>query len=108
MSDVINVTYKYIDGAHFFVSNDKDAAGLCVAHTDLKTAFDEVAKQLNVLFEHNHNQKGATFKPGASFETFKTWLDASTALAKGLDQSGMIMPASVQPWMYESNKAGAQ
>jgi hypothetical protein len=107
MSDVINVTYKYIDGAHFFVSSDKDAAGLCVAHADLKTAFDEVAKQLSVLFEHNHGQK-TDFKPGASFETFKQWLDASTALAKGFAQSGMIMPASVQPWMYESNKAGAQ
>jgi hypothetical protein len=97
----IPVTYKYVDGAHFFVSTDKAAAGLCVAHADLKTAFDEVAKQLAVLFEHNHGQKGVAFKPEASFETFKKWLDASTALAKGLDQSGTIVPGAVQPWMYE-------
>jgi hypothetical protein len=101
MSDAIKVTYKYIDGAHFFVSSDKAAAGLCAAHADLKIAYDEVAKQLNVLFEHNHGQKGTDFKPGTSFETFKKWLDAATALAKGNDKPGMIMPGAVQPWMYE-------
>jgi len=53
----IEVTYKYIDGAHFFVSDDKEALGLCVAHCDLKTAYEEVAYQLSALFEHNHNEE---------------------------------------------------
>jgi len=96
----VNVNYKYIDGAHFFVSSDKAAAGLCVAHADLKTAFNEVAKQLRVLFEHNHNIKG-TFVPGVSFDHFQKWLEASTALAKGnAEGEQMIMPAAIQPWMF--------
>jgi hypothetical protein len=102
---MINVTYKYIDGAHFFVSSDKAAAGLCVAHANLKTAFDEVANQLSVLFEHNHDIKG-TFVPSVSFDHFQKWLDASTALAKGnAEGEQMIMPAAIQPWMYSGEAA---
>ncbi len=98
MSGAIGVLYKHIDGAHFFVSYDKEGAGLCVASTDLKTAFDEVAKQLNVLFEHNHGKK-SNFQPGVPFEVFKRATDASWLIAKGADQSGMMIPASIQPWM---------
>lgn len=101
MSTTIKILYKFIDGAHFFVSNEREAAGLCVANADLKTAFDEVANQLNVLFEHNHGQK-SNFRPAVPFEVFKTAIEASQSIAKDADQSGMMMAAMIQPWMYDS------
>lgn len=101
----INVLYKCIDGAHFFVSEDKEAAGLCVAHNDLQTAFNEVSYQLGVLFEQNHGEK-CKFIPGVPFEAFAKAIAASQLVAKGADQSGMMKLASIQPWMYEL-KAGA-
>jgi hypothetical protein len=99
----IKVTYKYIDGAHFFVSSDKDAAGLCVAHADLQTAFEEVSNQLSVLFEHNRGEKW-NFKPGVPFEIFKKWAGEAFAAARDADRSGMITPASIQPWVYEGRE----
>ncbi len=44
MTKMIKVDYSYIDGAHFFSGRDPMALGLCVAHKDLKTAFEEFAK----------------------------------------------------------------
>ena len=100
MSDTIKVIHKFVDGAHFFVSDDKEAAGLCVAHPDLKTAFDEVAKQLNTLFEFNYGEK-CDFQAGVPFENFKSAVEASRLVAKGADQSGMIVSATIQPWMCD-------
>jgi len=100
MSTNVKILYKFIDGAHFFVSNEREAAGLCVANADLKTAFDEVANQLNVLFEHNHGLK-TDFRPAVPFDVFKNAIEASQLIAKGADQSGMMMAAMIQPWMYE-------
>jgi hypothetical protein len=91
------VTYKSIDGAHFFVTTDKEAAGLCVANTDLKTAFDEVAAQLSAIYAFNHGKK-CNFQPAVPFETFKGTLDAIQQAAKASDQSGMIVANTVQPW----------
>jgi hypothetical protein len=48
----IKIAYKYVDGMHFFVPDDKEAAGLCVAHENLETAWEEVNTQLTVLFRH--------------------------------------------------------
>jgi hypothetical protein len=96
----IKILYKFIDGAHFFVSNEREAAGLCVANANLKTAFDEVANQLNVLFEHNHGQK-TEFRPAVPFEIFKHAIEASQLIATRADQSGMMMAAMIQPWMYD-------
>ena len=50
----VNVLYKYVDGAHFFISNDKEALGLCVAHKDLAKAMEAVAVTLTTLFKENH------------------------------------------------------
>lgn len=94
----INVTYKCIDGAHFFVATDKEAAGLCVANTDLEMAFNEVSLQLNALFAFNHGKK-CNFKPSVPFDTFKKSIEASQLVAKGADQSGMLTAALIQPWM---------
>jgi hypothetical protein len=106
MNGIVEVTYKYIDGAHFFVSSDKAAAGLCVATNDLFTAYNEVALQLNALFKFNHGQD-MSFKPGVPFETFKMYIENAQAFAKEVDHSGMIEPSSVQPWMIDA-KMGAQ
>jgi hypothetical protein len=96
----INVTYKMIDGAHFFVTTDKEAAGLCVANTDLQKAFNEVALQLNQLFEFKHGKK-FNFHPSKSFETFKKAIEGSQSAAREADQSGVITAAMIQPWMTE-------
>lgn len=96
----INVTYKCIDGAHFFVTTDKEAAGLCVANTDLQTAFNEVSLQLNALFAFNHGQK-CKFQPSVPFEVFKQSIEASNLVTKGADQSGMLMASMIQPWLAE-------
>jgi hypothetical protein len=95
--NAIKVTYKFIDGAHFFVSTDKEAVGLCVANTDLKTAFDEVAVQLNAIYAFNHGKK-YNFQPAVPFETFKGATDAIQQAAKAADQSGMIVANTVQQW----------
>lgn len=97
MGTAVNVLCKLIDGAYFFVPDSRAASGLCAASPDLKTAFDEVACQLNVLFEHNYGQRPA-FRPAVPFEIFKQALEASNLAAKGADQSGMIVPAMIQPW----------
>jgi hypothetical protein len=96
--NTIKVTYKFIDGAHFFVTTDKEAAGLCVANTDLKAAFDEVAAQLSAIYAFNHGKK-CNFQPVVPFETFKGVIDAIQQAAKAADQSGTIVANTVQPWM---------
>jgi hypothetical protein len=74
----IKVAYKFVDGAHFFVSTDKEAAGLCVANTDLQTAWNEVSAQLNALWHFNHGKEG-NFKPMVPFDSFKNTLEALQA-----------------------------
>jgi hypothetical protein len=94
----INVTYKSIDGAHFFVSTDKEAAGLCVANTNLQVAYTEVAHQLNALFKFNYG-KECNFQPAVPFETMQKQIEASQMLAKGFDETGMMTAATIQPWI---------
>ena len=47
----IDVKYVHADGAHFFLSADDRCKGLCVAHEDLWTAYNEVAETLSVLMK---------------------------------------------------------
>ena len=70
----VNVIYTYVDGAHFFLSNDEDALGLCVAHTDLETAYHAVAPTLEKLFKENHG-KDVTFAPITSLEDIRRLLE---------------------------------
>jgi hypothetical protein len=100
---MIAVSYKFVDGAHFFVSTDKEAAGLCAANTDLETAWNEVSVQLNALWAFNHGEK-ANFQPAVPFETFQKALVGFQLVAKGADQSGMIKPGPIQPWSKEISK----
>jgi hypothetical protein len=48
------VKYSVVDGAHFFTGSTAETLGLCVAHHDLKTAFDEAQNQLKNLLLFNH------------------------------------------------------
>ncbi|MCY4303362.1 MAG: hypothetical protein OXC62_01030 [Aestuariivita sp.] len=66
----IKVKYEYVSGTNFFYSDDNRALGLIVAHKDLKTAFDEVAIVLNILFLENYGED-IEFIPSLRFLEFK-------------------------------------
>lgn len=68
------VNYSVVDGAHFFTGADVFSQGLCVAHKNLKTAWDEVAVQLKNLAEVNHKLQ-AEFVPTAPFDEFVSYLE---------------------------------
>ena len=51
---IIPVDYEIVEGRHFFTAARKLGQGLCVAHSELKTAFDEVGRQLEVILSQNH------------------------------------------------------
>ena len=71
--NVIKVKYAFIDGAHFFTSDDKLGLGLCAAHQDLKTAFEETSFQLKTLLKLNH-QIEADIEPTVSLEQLEAWV----------------------------------
>lgn len=90
----VNVLYKYVDGAHFFVSDDEKTLGLCVADKDIAKAFDAVAPALGKLFKENYGED-AIFIPRMSLEDFERWFvdrnqEAMTSHAPGT--AGML------PW----------
>ena len=60
----VSVLYKYVDGAHFFVSDDEKTLGLCVAHKDPIKAFDAVSVSLTKLFKENHGEEATFDAPG--------------------------------------------
>jgi hypothetical protein len=98
--NTIKVTYKCIDGAHFFVTTDKEAAGFCVANTDLQIAFDEVSLQLNALWAFNYGKK-SHFKPRVSFDAFKKMIEAQQAVANLAEEPADMTPALIQAWMAD-------
>ena len=66
----VSVNYSFVDGAHFFTSDDTKWAGLCAASIHLNDAWDDVTIQLNNLAKLNHAMKGADFQPASSFDEF--------------------------------------
>jgi hypothetical protein len=68
----VKILYKYADGAHFFVSDDEETLGLCVAHKDPAKAFAAVSATLTKLFKANHD-KDVKFVPSLSFQAFQAW-----------------------------------
>ena len=77
----VQVIYGVLDGAHFFTGADSFSQGLCVAHMDLKKAFNEVSVQLKNLAEVNH-QVQAEFVLSTSFEEFVSYLKHSPPISK--------------------------
>ena len=90
----VKVLYKYVDGAHFFVSDDKETAGLCVAHTDLSTAYHDVGKALSFLYKENHGED-VHFVPELSYEAFQQWLSKMNSAALQGPTPGI---AGQTPW----------
>jgi len=69
-TEVVTVKYEYVDGVHFFYSEEKKALGLIVAQRNLKNAFEEVAKVLKILFRENHGQD-LEFVPEVKYLEFR-------------------------------------
>ena len=74
---IIPVDYEFVAGRHFFTAATTLGQGLCVAHSELKTAFDEVGRQLNVILSENDALKLSddVAEPGA-FEQLRHLLSA--------------------------------
>jgi len=102
----VKVTYKYVDGAHFFTSTDKAAEGLCVAHKDLGVAFNEVGVQLKLLYKHNHGLE-TNFSPPLPFDVFKHYIETAITGAEEYVNEGLITPSSIQPWMINASAENA-
>lgn len=72
----VSVLYKYVDGAHFFVSGDDTLPGLCVAHADLETAYKAVGETLQTLYQEQYGEE-VTFIPSYAASAFFGFSNAS-------------------------------
>ena len=90
----VKVLYKYVDGAHFFVSDDEATLGLCVAHKDPVKAFEAVSITLTKLFAANH-KVNAKFYPSLSLHEFQKWIAHRSEESMTGPVPGM---AGVFPW----------
>ena len=90
----VDVLYKYVDGAHFFVSGDEKSLGLCVADKDPIKAFDAVGSALTILFKENHDED-AVFVPELSVHAFQQWFVHRSEEALMKPAPGL---AGVFPW----------
>ena len=95
----VSVTYSFIDGAHFFTSEDPKWAGLCAASTELESAWDDVGIQLNHLAKVNHGMENPNFVPASSYPEFlKELHEAMQAeLAKVAKVTSQLMGAVSNP-----------
>lgn len=91
----VKVLYKFVDGAHFFVSGDEATAGLCVANKDVAKAFNAVPVQLSKLFKLNHDIN-ASFEPSMSLPAFASWMEGQQAAVASMPSPGI---AGILPWM---------
>jgi len=97
-SDSINVTYKFVDGAHFFVPADKKAMGLCVANADLEIAYGEVSEQLSKIVAFNTGKTAVQYVPAVPIEEFKKIVTAFAAIAEMISGHA-ITSNTTQVWM---------
>jgi hypothetical protein len=51
---IIPVDHEFVEGRHFFTAARQLGQGLCVAHSGLKAAVDEVGRQLKLILAQNH------------------------------------------------------
>ncbi|TCM80962.1 hypothetical protein [Rhodovulum steppense] len=99
----VNVLYKYADGAHFFVSDDEETLGLCVAHKQPAKAFAAVSITLTKLFKENYGQE-VTFTPSLSLPAFMEWFMAQTEAATSKPSPGA---AGILKWNPSQNGIAA-
>lgn len=92
MNNQIEVIYSYVDGAHFFWSEDAQAKGLLVASSNLKAAWDEVTTQMNILIKENCSNPDAICQPAASYDEFVAYLRAIVDKALPKSTSHGIKP----------------
>lgn len=97
MTKPVNVLYKFVDGAHFFVANDEASAGLCVSHSDVEKAFNAVSVQLSKLFKMNHNEE-VQFYPSMTAESFAEWVEKQRNASSSKPTPGM---AGIMPWTHK-------
>ena len=90
----IKVTHKEVDGVHFFTSVSGHGKGLCVGHSNLKMAFEEVGIQLTNILCAN---LGASVEvtPAVSYEEFEQWLNQKKAI-----QTPNIVPLAEMNWRH--------
>jgi hypothetical protein len=93
----ITVIYKFIDGAHFFVSTDKEAQGLCAASPDLLVAYNEVALQLNAIHKANTGEE-VQYSPVTPLSVFQSWLEKTYSLVASAPKPLMPIPSAEMPW----------
>jgi septal ring factor EnvC (AmiA/AmiB activator) len=85
MPQSVSVSYKFVDGAHFFTAADKEWCGLCAASTDLKAAWQDVAVQLNEIAQENLGLQ-TNFQPSETVEEFaQKMIDHLTAKIQKID-----------------------
>ena len=107
----ISVTYTFVDGAHFFTSNDPKWVGLCAASAHLEDAWNDVSLQLNNLAKFNHGIEDSNFQPASPFNEFlKDLKDSLTAkLAELVAEADMqpiaTIPPSIIAWKMEQSVA---
>jgi len=76
---MVPVNYEFVGGKHFFTAATSFGQGLCVAHSDLRTAHDEVGRQLKVILSENHQLSVTADAHPAAFEKFQEYLNAIAA-----------------------------
>ena len=112
--EAISVTYAFVDGAHFFTSEDPKWSGLCAASVELETAWDDVSFQLNELAKLNHGIKDPGIKPAMSLDDFVAGLKEAidSEFSKIVDQAleadekpSMMVPPSIAAWKMEQMDA---
>lgn len=96
--DEISVTYKFIDGAHFFVPADKKAMGLCVANTNLEIAYKEVGEQLSKIVAFSSGKMDVEYLPSVPFDEFKQLIIAYGEVTEKLVGDKHITANPTQAW----------
>ena len=68
---IIPVDYEIVESRHFFTAAGQLGQGLCVAHSELETAFDEVGRQLQVILAQNHGFEATAVPEPRAFEQLR-------------------------------------
>ncbi len=96
---VLHLNYAFVDGLHFFVGSGPLAKGLCVAHADSKTAYDEVSVQLKYLLAKNHGIDDNP-QPNMPYEDFLEWLKNA---AQTPNENITPMPTAIIKWAKQAS-----